>query len=93
MNLLWAGVNGLFVTNPWGQEGPEGRGAKIAFMAAYNVDSFREFLFNSSFFQKYKVKSDLKKKIAEVDTELMKFGFAFIKYSIFGIKSKLMKIR
>lgn len=91
MTVRWAELKSLFTTNPWGHEGPEGTRAKIAFMAAYNTDSFRQFIFNSSFLKRYKVKPDIQKKIKRSDAELMKFGFSFIRLSIFGIPSKLLK--
>lgn len=93
MTILWAGLKSLFINNPWGHEGPNGNRGKIAFMAAYNTDSFRDFIFNSSFLKRYKVKPDIQKKIKKSDAELMKFGFAFIKFSIFGIQSKLLKLK
>ncbi len=93
MTVRWAELKSLFVNNPWGPEGTEGNRARIAFMAAYNTDSFRNFVFNSSFLKRYKVKPDLQKKIKRSDSELMKFGFAFIRFSIFGIPSKLMKLK
>lgn len=93
MTVLWAELKGLFINNPWGPEGPEGNRGKMAFMAAYNIDNFRNFVFNSSFLKRYKVKPEIQRKIKLNDTELMKFGFAFIKFSIFGIKSKLLKIK
>lgn len=93
MTVLWAKLKSLFSSNPWGHEGPEGNRAKIAFMAAYNIDSFKDFIFNSSFLKRYKVKPDVQKKIKRNDAELMKFGFAFIRFSIFGIQSKLLKLK
>lgn len=93
MTLRWSDVYGLFRNDPWGAEGPDGNRAKIAFMATYNTDSFREFVFNSTFLKRYKVKPEIQKKIKRNDIEMMKFGFAFIKFSIFGITSKLLKIK
>ncbi|MFA6009466.1 MAG: YkgJ family cysteine cluster protein [Desulfobacteraceae bacterium] len=93
MTVLWSELKSLFMNNPWGMEGPSGPRAKMAFMAAYNMDSFRQFVFESSFLKRYKVKSDLQKKIYKNDVELMKFGFAFIKTTLFGISSSLLRLR
>ena len=49
MTMRWAKVKRLFQNNPWGLEGPEGSKAKMAFMATYNIDRFRGFIFQSSF--------------------------------------------
>lgn len=93
MTVLWSEVKSLFIRNPWGLEGPSGPRAKMAFMAVYNVDSFRSFVFESSFLKRYKVKSDIQKKIRTNDLELLTFGFAFVKMTLFGIGSPLLRPR
>lgn len=84
MTALWAEIINLFQDNPWGNEGPEGSKAKMAFMAAYNIDRFRDFIFESTFLKRYKIKEELIKKIKKSDTELLKFGFSWIKYFLWG---------
>jgi Fe-S-cluster containining protein len=91
MTGLWADVKRLFQTDPWGSEGPNGPKGKMAFMATYNIDRFSEFLFNSSFLKRYKVKSTLLKKIKNDDTVLLKFGFEWVKLFVWGIRSKNIK--
>jgi len=91
MTLLWADLRSLFQSDPWGAEGPEGKRAKMTFMAAYNVDRFREFVFNSSFLKRYKVKPALLKKLKKDDTQLLKFGFQWIKFFVWGIKANAFK--
>ncbi len=91
--MRWAKVKRLFQDNPWGLEGPEGSKAKMAFMAAYNVDRFRGFIFQSSFLKRYKVKSALLKKLKIDDVQLLKFGFEWVKFFIWGIKSKNIRLR
>jgi hypothetical protein len=93
MTVRWAGLKRLFQTDPWGSEGPEGPRAKMAFMATYNIDRFREFVFNSSFLKRYKVKAAVLKKIKTNDEELLKFGFDWVKLFLWGIKSKKIKPR
>ena len=93
MTMRWAEVKRLFQDDPWGLEGPEGSKAKMAFMAAYNVDRFRDFIFQSSFLKRYKVKSTLLKKLKIDDVQLLKFGFEWVKLFIWGIKSKNIRIR
>jgi len=87
MSVLWAEVKGLFHKDPWGKDGPDGPKAKMAFMATYNIDAFRGFVFKSSFLKRYKIKSSVVKKIKNSDAELMKFGFAWVKFFVWGIKS------
>lgn len=93
MTTLWSEIKALFLQNPWGPEGPHGNRAKMAFMAAYNVDAFRDFVFQSTFLKRYKVKDDIKKKIKRSDVEMMKFGFDFIKVTFFGMPSKRLRLK
>jgi len=88
MTFLWAEVKGLFQVDPWGGQGPDNPRAKMVFMASYNLDKFRDFVFNSSFLKRYYLKPALRKKIKTDDTQLMKFGFEWIKLLTWGIKSK-----
>ena len=91
--IRWAEIKRLFQTDPWGTEGPEGPRAKMAFMATYNIDRFREFVFNSSFLKRYKVKSAILKKIKNNDDALLIFGFDWIKFYLWGIKTKKIRPR
>jgi uncharacterized protein len=93
MTLIWSEVKRLFQTDPWGSQGPEGPRAKMAFMATYNIDQFRDFLFNSTFLKRYKVTSERLKKIRTDDVALLKFGFDWVKFYIWGIKSKSFRPR
>ena len=93
MTMRWAELKRRFQTDPWGAEGPEGQKAKMAFMATYNLDRFRDFVFNSSFLKRYKVKAVLLKKIKTNDEELLKFGFDWVKYYLWGTKSKIIRPR
>jgi Fe-S-cluster containining protein len=71
----------------------QGPRAKMAFMATYNIDRFREFVFNSSFLKRYKVKSVILKKIKQDDGALLTFGFDWIKFYIWDIKTKKIRPR
>ncbi|MFC1811068.1 YkgJ family cysteine cluster protein [Thermodesulfobacteriota bacterium] len=93
MTLRWAELKRLFQDDPWGGEGPEGPKAKMAFMATYNIDQFRDFVFNSTFLKRYKVKSALLKKIRADDVDLMKFGFEWVKFFVWGMGTKYLRLR
>jgi len=69
--------------------GPENTTQKyqVFFMASYNLDKFKEFIFKSKFFDLFEVKADLKDKLANDDVDLMKFGFEWLKFSLFGDKT------
>jgi len=89
MTVLWSEVKRLFEKNPWktpdNADGPDG---KMAFMAAYNVDSFREFVFDSSFLKRFKTPKSVLKKIKNSDVELLQFGFQWITLFLWGIQTK-----
>ncbi len=93
MTLAWAQLRRLFAQNPWGVEGPQGQKAKMAFMAAYNIDQFRDFIFNSSFFKRYHIPAPQKKKLKISDETLLKFGFEWIKFFVWGIPSRQIKLK
>jgi len=93
MTGRWAEVKRLFQTDPWGSEGPDGPKGKMAFMATYNIDRFSNFVFNSTFLKRYKVKSTLLKKIKADDTQLMKFGFDWVKFFVWGIRTKNIRTK
>jgi Fe-S-cluster containining protein len=93
MTALWSGLKRLFQTDPWGSQGPEGPRAKMAFMATYNMDQFRDFVFKSTFLKRYKVKPTVLKRIRSDDVELMKFGFEWVKFYIWGIRSGNIKLK
>lgn len=88
MTARWAAVKALFHTDPWGPEGVDGPKGKMAFMAAYNIDRFRDFVFQSSFLKRYRIKKTLAKKLRVSDRELMLFGFDWIRFFVWGLPSK-----
>ena len=91
MTIGWAELRRLFQNDPWGAEGPTGTRAKMAFMAAYNVDRFREFVFGSSFLKRFTVKPELLNRIKKDDAQLMLLGFDWIKLFLWGIRSRRLK--
>lgn len=93
MTLQWSRLKALFHQDPWGREGPEGPRAKMAFMATYNIDCFRDFVWESSFLKRYKVKTALLKKIEADDLEMLTFGFDWVKLFVWGIRSKKIRLR
>jgi hypothetical protein len=93
MTIQWAKVKRLFQNDPWGPEGINGRKGKMAFMALYNIDEFRSFVFKSSFLKRYKVKNELKKKIKQNDDSLLKLAFEWVKVFVWGIQSKKISIK
>ena len=93
MTVRWARVKQLFQNDPWGSEGPKGPRAKMAFMATYNIDRFRDFIFQSSFLKRYRLKSAIIKKLKTDDVALLKFGFEWVKVFVWDLKSKHIRLR
>ena len=60
--------------------------SKMTFMALYNLDRFREFVLKSTFLERFEVESVRVEKIKRDDVELLKFGFDWIKFGLFGQK-------
>lgn len=79
MTMQWAEIKALFVNNPWPGDGAYGPGAKMAFMAAYNLDAFGDFVFKSGFLKRYRVKKAIQKKLRASRAELLLLGFEWIK--------------
>ncbi|MDY0131072.1 MAG: YkgJ family cysteine cluster protein [Desulforegulaceae bacterium] len=93
MTLLWSETAKYFYSNLWGSQGPYGKKAKMVFMAAYNIDSFREFVFDSSFLKRYKVKKNIQMRIRVDDEAMLKFAFQWIGLFALGLKTDLIKLK
>jgi len=64
---------------------------KMVFMVLYNLDKFRKFIFESSFLDRFDVGESRIEKIKRSDLELLKFGFDWIKFGLFG--QKLFRVK
>lgn len=64
---------------------------KMTFMALYNLDKFRDFVFNSSFLDRFEVDPSRVEKIKTIDLELLKFSYDWIKFGLFGQKTLWIK--
>jgi uncharacterized protein len=64
---------------------------QMTFMALYNLDKFKEFIFDSTFLDRFSVDDLTIEKIKRRDIELLKFAFDWIKFGIFG--QKLFQIK
>jgi Fe-S-cluster containining protein len=57
---------------------------EMFFMVCYNIDVFRKFVFGSSFLKKFDVDAFTQMKMKEDDVELLKFGFRWLRFALFG---------
>lgn len=86
MTEEFAKLKTLFSEDPWGNEGPYGQKGKMAFMAVYNIDRFREFVFGSSFLHRFRVKPALLSKLKKNDRKLLEFSYEWVRFFVFGIR-------
>jgi uncharacterized protein len=59
---------------------------QMTFMALYNLDKFRSFVFNSTFLDRLEVEPERIEKIKNSDENLLLFAFDWIKFGLFGKK-------
>ena len=64
---------------------------QMFFMVSYNLDRFREFVFNSRFLNLFHIEDDLEKRLFLDDIALMDFGLDWLKFSLFG--ERTLKVR
>ena len=67
-----------------GPEQEKARKLKVFFMVSYNLDRFRSFVFQGRFFDLFEVEPELQEKLAVDDEALLRFGFRWLKFSLFG---------
>jgi len=89
MNILFSQITGPLKAGELDIDNPQIY--KMTFMALYNLDRFRDFVFKSSFLQRFNVHSTTVEKIKRSDLELMKFAFDWIKFGLFGQKTFQVK--
>jgi Fe-S-cluster containining protein len=64
---------------------------EMFYTVCYNIDKFKEFVFESTFLKRFEVDEDIVDKIKNDDEELLLFGFEWLKYCLFG--EKTMKVK
>ncbi len=60
---------------------------EMFYIACYNLDRFRDLLFNSSFLERFKIEDELREKLGNDDEELLLFAFRWLRFSLFGEKT------
>jgi len=64
---------------------------QMIFMALYDLDSFRSFIFESSILQKFEIDARRVKRMKRDDEELLRFGFEWLAFGLLGRRN--LKIR
>ena len=58
---------------------------QMFFLASYNIDKFREFVFSSSFLERYDIDAATQEKIKTDEIELLNFGMRWLKFILYKI--------
>ena len=64
---------------------------EMFYTACYDLDKFKRFIFDSKFLNYFDVDKDTVNKMKNDEKELLKFGFNWLKFSLFG--EKTMKVK
>lgn len=80
MNAHWVEMDTLLRQPPWGDQGLENPALKMAFMACFSVDKFRQFVFESSFLRRFHLDEGRAKMVAESDGAALLLGFDWVKF-------------
>ena len=85
MDSLWAEMDTLFAKNPWKGEGAAGPKQLMAFMVCYNLDRFRQYVEEHDLLSHFRLDRSRANSIRKDDESLLKFGFDWLKYILFGM--------
>jgi hypothetical protein len=66
---------------------PSLRSRQLFFMACYDIDRFREFVFADSFAKLFDLKPEERESFATDDAALLQFAFRFLRQVMFGEES------
>jgi hypothetical protein len=74
------------VGHPWfiGGRQLDPKRIDMFFMAAYDLDTFREFVFSSTFLRRFEVEDALVEALRTDDHALLLFGFRWLRFALFG---------
>lgn len=85
-NNCWAGIAGRLQSDSFKARGLDMHSPpmKMAFMASYNLDAFRCFVFESSFLSRYVVPEEQLDAVKQDDRELLMLGLSWIERFLFS---------
>jgi len=74
------------VGHPWfiGGRQLDPKRIEMFFMAAYDLDTFREFVFSTTFLRRFQLDDALVEEIRRHDHALLRFAFRWLRYALFG---------
>lgn len=68
-------------------------GKRMFFLACYNIDKFKDFVFKSSFLERYDLPKEEIESIQNDDIKLLQFGFEWLKATFFQAGKEKFKIK
>jgi hypothetical protein len=66
---------------------------KMFFLVCYNIDKFKDFVFNSSFLDRYDFSKEKIEEIRNDDIKLLQFGFDWLKFSLFQTGKENFRVK
>jgi hypothetical protein len=74
------------VGHPWfiGGRQLDPRRIELFFMAAYDLDTFREFIFSTTFVRRFDLDDALVESLRTDDHALLRFAFRWLRFALFG---------
>ena len=74
------------VGHPWfiGGRQLDPRRIEMFFMAAYDLDTFREFVFSTTFLQRFELEDAVVESIRKDDQALLRFAYRWLRFAVFG---------
>ena len=86
MNSLWMKINQSKKENDTPPPITDEK-LKMYFMACYNLDMFKQFVFESRLLTLFQIDKRTVSEIRTDETELLKFAFTWLQFAIFGKKT------
>jgi hypothetical protein len=84
----WAELARRFQQDPWGGEGPGCPRARMVFMALYNLDEFRRFVFESSFLKRYRLGPGVAARARAEEEELLGLAMDWVELLLWRRSSR-----
>lgn len=66
---------------------------KIFFMVCYNIDKFKDFVFNSTFLTRYDIPAKKVEEIKADEIKLLQFGFEWLNATFFQTAPEQFKVK
>jgi Fe-S-cluster containining protein len=81
------------VSHPWfiGGRRLDPRRMHMLYTACYDLDSFRSFVFDSTFLERFELSPELVQELRDSDEALLVFAFRWLRFALFG--EPTMKVR